>query len=204
MQQFIPQQILDNKLLLLVFFLVIIWSMVWKAIALWKSSKQGGRTGLAWFIVFLLVNTLGILEIFYIFFFNKHKNNSVREGGFVANIEKETLDNDNFRKVLFTSDYGQLVVMNLLPNEEIGEEIHHVDQFFRLEKGQAKIIIDGKENSLTDGHVAIVPSGSKHNVINTSSSEFLKLYTIYMPPQHKDGTIHKTREEGELDKKDHY
>jgi mannose-6-phosphate isomerase-like protein (cupin superfamily) len=116
--------------------------------------------------------------------------------GYTSNIEDETLNNDNFRKVLYTGKHMQLVVMSLKVGEDIGEEVHdHVDQFFRVESGECKVIIDGEENTLTDDMVAIVPAGSNHNVINTSKTEDLKLYTIYSPANHPEGTVHATREE---------
>lgn len=119
--------------------------------------------------------------------------------GFVTNIEKDTLENENFRKVLYTSKYGQVVVMSLLPNEDIGMEVHeHVDQFFRIDSGEGKIIIDGEEAVIEDGFAVVVPAGSQHNIVNTSSEKPLKLYTIYMPPNHKDGIIHKTKAEAEI------
>lgn len=119
--------------------------------------------------------------------------------GFVTNIEKDTLENENFRKVLYTSKYGQVVVMSLLPNEDIGMEVHeHVDQFFRIDSGEGKVIIDGEEAVITDGFAVVVPAGSQHNIVNTSSEKPLKLYTIYMPPNHKDGIIHKTKAEAEI------
>jgi len=118
--------------------------------------------------------------------------------GYNANIEKETLENTNFRKVLYTGKHSQLVLMNLKPNEEIGMEIHaDNDQFFRFEKGEGKCIIDGNFYELRDGSVIIVPAGAEHNIINTSSSEDLKLYTIYSPAHHKDGIIRATKEEAE-------
>ncbi|MCX7837594.1 MAG: cupin domain-containing protein [candidate division WOR-3 bacterium] len=116
--------------------------------------------------------------------------------GFFTNIEKETLENENFRKVLYTAKYSQLVLMSLQPKEEIGEEVHtNNDQFFRFEKGEGLVIIDGNEYKVSDGSVIIVPAGAKHNVINTSETECLKLYTIYSPPHHKDGIIRKTKQE---------
>lgn len=119
--------------------------------------------------------------------------------GFVTNIEKDTLENNNFRRVLYTSKHGQIVVMSLLPNEEIGMEVHEtVDQFFRIDSGEGKVIIDGEEANIEDGFAVVVPAGSMHNVINTSSDKPLKLYTIYMPPHHKDGIIHKTKAEAEI------
>ena len=118
--------------------------------------------------------------------------------GFNANIEKEALENTNFRKVLYTGKHSQLVLINLKPNEEIGIEIHaDNDQFFRFEKGEGKCIIDGNFYELRDGSVIIVPAGAEHNIINTSSSEDLKLYTIYSPAHHKDGIVKTTKKEAE-------
>lgn len=118
--------------------------------------------------------------------------------GFNANIEKDTLENNNFRKVLYTGKYSQLVLMSLKPREEIGMEVHQDnDQFFRFEKGQGKCIIDGNEYDLADGSVIIVPAGAQHNIINVSDTEELKLYTIYSPAHHKDGIIRITKEEAE-------
>lgn len=120
--------------------------------------------------------------------------------GFHSNIEKDTLENNNFRKVLYTGKYCQLVLMNLKPKEEIGMEVHtENDQFFRFEKGQGKCIIDGNEYELTDGVAIIVPSGAEHNIINTSDTEDLKLYTIYSPAHHKDGVVRVTKEEASAD-----
>jgi mannose-6-phosphate isomerase-like protein (cupin superfamily) len=118
--------------------------------------------------------------------------------GFITNIEKDTLGNENFRKVLYTSKHSQLVLMSLKPKEEIGMEIHpDNDQFFRIEKGQGKCIIDGNEYDLEDGVAIVVPAGAEHNVINTSDTEELKLYTIYSPPHHKDGIVRATKKEAE-------
>jgi len=120
--------------------------------------------------------------------------------GFNTNIEKETLENTNFRKVLYTGKHSQLVLMSLKPNEEIGTEIHTSnDQFFRFEKGEGKCVIDGNEYILGDGSVIVVPSGAEHNIINTSSTEDLKLYTIYSPAHHKDGIVRATKAEAEAD-----
>lgn len=114
--------------------------------------------------------------------------------GYIINIEKETLENENFRKVLYTAKHSQLVLMSLKPKEEIGEEVHEiVDQFFRFEKGQGKVVIDGKESDVSDGFSVIVPAGARHNVINTSETENLKLYTVYSPPEHRDGVVHPTK-----------
>ena len=115
--------------------------------------------------------------------------------GYEGKIEKLTLENENFRKVVYTAKFSQLVLMSLKPSEEIGEEIHDVDQFFRFEKGNGKVIIDGNNYDVSDGDAVIVPAGAKHNVINTSASEKLKLYTLYSPPHHRDGVIHATKEE---------
>ena len=116
--------------------------------------------------------------------------------GYTDNIEDRTLENSNFRKVLYTGKFMQLVVMSLKPGEDIGEEVHEtVDQFFRVEKGEAKVVMNGEETLLTDDMVAIVPAGTLHNVINTSMDMDLKLYTIYAPANHPENTVHGTREE---------
>lgn len=116
--------------------------------------------------------------------------------GYKGNIEKLTLENKNFRHVLYTAKHCQLVLMSLNPGEEIGMEVHNSgDQFFRFEKGTGKVIIDETEYLVEDGDAVIVPEGAKHNVINTSQTEKLKLYTIYAPPHHKDGILRKTKEE---------
>ncbi len=118
--------------------------------------------------------------------------------GFNTNIEKETLANENFRKVLYTGKHSQLVLMSLKPKEEIGMEVHEEnDQFFRFEKGQGKCIIDDSSYELSDGSVIVVPAGAQHNIINTSEAEDLKLYTIYSPAHHKDGIVRATKEEAE-------
>ncbi len=125
--------------------------------------------------------------------------------GYTDNIEERTLENSNFRKVLYTGKFMQLVVMTLKPGEDIGEEVHDtVDQFFRIEQGQAKVIMDGQETILTDDMVAIVPAGTLHNVINMSEEKELKLYTIYAPPNHPENTIHVTKEEAEEYEKEHH
>jgi mannose-6-phosphate isomerase-like protein (cupin superfamily) len=120
--------------------------------------------------------------------------------GFVGPIEKQTLKNNYFRQVLFTGKHAQLVVMCLQPNEEIGDEVHqNVDQFFRIEKGEAKFIFNEKEIHIAhDGDAVIVPAGTYHNIINTSKTEQLKLYTIYSPPNHPDKTVHKTKVEADM------
>ena len=123
--------------------------------------------------------------------------------GFNANIEKETLANANFRKVLYTGKHSQLVLMSLQPKEEIGMEVHpDNDQFFRFEKGQGQCIIDGNEYAVSDGSAIVVPAGAQHNVINLSETEALKLYTIYSPAHHKDGIVHATKAEAEADEEE--
>lgn len=124
--------------------------------------------------------------------------------GYVGNIEEFTLANTNFRHVIFTGQHSQLVLMNLNPNEDIGMEVHpDVDQFFRVERGEGKVIMNGEESSIKDGSAIVVPAGTQHNIINTSSDSPLKLYTIYTPPQHRDGVVHKTKAEAEADETDH-
>ena len=123
--------------------------------------------------------------------------------GFISNIEKDTLENENFRKVLYTSSHSQLVLMTLRPNEEIGMEIHQDnDQFFRFEKGEGKVIIDGNEYSVSDGSAVVVPAGAEHNVINISSDMPLKLYTIYSPAHHKDQIVRATKQEASANEAD--
>jgi mannose-6-phosphate isomerase-like protein (cupin superfamily) len=118
--------------------------------------------------------------------------------GFCANIEKDTRENTNFRQVLYTGKHSQLVLMSLRPLEEIGMEVHtDNDQFFRFEKGEGKCIIDSNEYALTDGVAIIVPAGAQHNIINTSQTEELKLYTIYSPAHHKDGIVRATKEDAQ-------
>jgi len=124
--------------------------------------------------------------------------------GYHADIEAETLSNNNFRKVLFTGTHSQLVVMNLLPSEDIGMEVHNnVDQFFRFESGEGKAILNGEEVVFKANDVVIIPAGTNHNIINTSSTEQLKLYTIYSPANHPDGTVHATKAEAMADEHDH-
>ena len=118
--------------------------------------------------------------------------------GFVSNIEGDALENENFRKVVYTAKHCQLVLMTLQPSEEIGMEVHpDNDQFFRFEKGQGKCIIDGNEYEVKDGTAVIVPAGSQHNIINVSATDSLKLYTIYSPAHHKDGVVRATKAEAE-------
>jgi len=118
--------------------------------------------------------------------------------GYYGEIEKLTVANENFRQVLYTGKHSQLVLMNLRPGEEIGSEVHtENDQFFRFEQGNGKVVIDGNEYDVKDGDAIVVPSGAEHNVINSSTVESLKLYTIYSPAHHQDGIIRATKEEAE-------
>ena len=125
--------------------------------------------------------------------------------GTVTNIEERTLANTKFREVLATGPHLQLVVMALAPGEEIGLETHDdVDQFIRVEAGRGTAILDGKEHALEDGSAVVIPAGTRHNVVNSSPSETLKLYTIYAPPEHPDGTIHATKAEAEAYEREHH
>ncbi|SHI57605.1 Mannose-6-phosphate isomerase, cupin superfamily [Cruoricaptor ignavus] len=124
--------------------------------------------------------------------------------GFHGNIEQQTLDNENFRKVIYTAKHSQLVLMTLKKGEEIGMETHpENDQFFRFEAGTGKCIIDGNEYEVKDGSAIIIPAGSQHNVINTGDDE-LKMYTIYSPPHHKDKVVHATKADAERDEDDDF
>jgi mannose-6-phosphate isomerase-like protein (cupin superfamily) len=124
--------------------------------------------------------------------------------GFISNIEKDTLENKNFRKVLYTGRNSQLVLMSISPKEEIGEEVHTLDQFFRVESGMGLVVIDDVSTEIADGSAIIVPAGAKHNVINISETDDLKLYTIYSPPEHKDQVIHASKEEAMADIEDEF
>jgi len=118
------------------------------------------------------------------------------KNGFATSIEKDTVENTDFRRVLYTGKFSQLVLMCLKPGEEIGEEVHDdIDQFFRFEEGEGAVVIDGVKHVVKDGSAVVVPSGANHNVLNTSTTENLKLYTIYSPSEHRDGVVRKTREE---------
>jgi len=120
--------------------------------------------------------------------------------GFHSNIEQDTIANNDFRHVLYTGRHCQLVLMSLAPSEEIGMETHtDNDQFFRFEKGEGKCLIDGNEYAVKDGSAIVVPAGAEHNVINTSTTEALKLYTIYSPAHHQDGIVRATKAEAEAD-----
>lgn len=123
--------------------------------------------------------------------------------GFKSNIEKDTKENNFFRKVLYTGKHSQLVLMSLKPGEDIGVEIHNEnDQFFRFDAGNGKVVIDGNEYSVEDGDAIVVPAGAEHNVINTSDTEDLKLYTIYSPAHHKDAIVRETKEEALANEED--
>lgn len=119
--------------------------------------------------------------------------------GYVENIEKASLENEDFRRVLYTGPNSQLVLMSLKPEEEIGMEVHTLDQFFRVENGVGKTILNGVEHEIEDGSAIVIPAGTEHNIINTSTDKKMKLYTIYSPANHKDQVIHHTKEEAESD-----
>jgi len=112
--------------------------------------------------------------------------------GFYINLEKETLENGYYRKVLYTGENSQLVLMSIEPGDEIGVEVHELDQFIRVESGEGKAILNGTEYALFDGYAIVVPGGVEHNVVSTGD-EPLKLYSVYSPPEHKDGTLHETK-----------
>lgn len=122
--------------------------------------------------------------------------------GFIQNIEKLSLDNTDFRRVLYTAKNSQLVLMSIEAGDDIGEEIHHLDQFIRIEAGTGKVVLDGVETPIEDGTAIVIPAGTKHNVLNTGS-EALKLYTVYSPPEHKDGVVRRTKAEA-LASEEHY
>lgn len=123
--------------------------------------------------------------------------------GYHVNIEKLTKENTNFRKVLYTGEHMQLVLMSLLPGEDIGSEVHlDNDQFFRFDAGVGKAVINGNEYDIEDGHTIVVPAGAEHNIINTSKAESLKFYTIYSPAHHKDGIVRATKEEAMSNEED--
>jgi len=124
---------------------------------------------------------------------------------YVDDIATATRTNDDFRRVLHTGEHSQLVLMTLGPGEEIGAEVHGgIDQFLRIESGQAKAVLDGEEHALSAGSAVVVPAGTEHNVINTSDSEPLRLYTIYSPPEHPDGTVHATKAEADAYEEAHH
>lgn len=112
--------------------------------------------------------------------------------GYLVNIEQTTKENTDYRRVFYTAKHSQLVLMSLAPGEEIGEEVHHLDQFIRFEEGRGKVMLDGVTHEVKDDDAVVIPEGVRHNVINTGT-DHLKLYTIYSPPEHKDGTVEKTK-----------
>jgi mannose-6-phosphate isomerase-like protein (cupin superfamily) len=124
--------------------------------------------------------------------------------GYSINIEEKTLASDNFREVLYTTKHSQLVIMTLKAGEEIGME-HHTghDQFIRIEEGEGVAILDGERHELSDGVAVVIPAGTEHNVINTSSTSSLRLYSLYMPPEHPDGIVHKNKAEADEYEKQH-
>lgn len=134
---------------------------------------------------------------------NRKRNNNISMKGFITNIEEETLENEDYRRVLYTAEHCQLVVMSIPAGEDIGEEVHDVDQFIRIEEGEGQSILDGVECGLTDGSAVVIPAGVRHNIKNTSSSDALKLYTLYAPPHHEDAIVHKTKQDAE-DDDEHY
>ena len=119
--------------------------------------------------------------------------------GYTVNIEKENKENENFRKVLYTAKNSQLVVMSINPGEEIGEEIHALDQFIRIEEGEARAILNGVSREIKTDYAVVIPAGTKHNIINASKDKDLKLYTVYSPPNHRDGVIHRAKAEAMAD-----
>ncbi|MBX9765303.1 cupin domain-containing protein [Patescibacteria group bacterium] len=124
--------------------------------------------------------------------------------GFVGNIEEASLENTDFRRVLYTAKNCQLVVMSIPPGQDIGEEVHALDQFIKCEAGKGKSVIDGMEHEFGAGWAVVIPAGARHNIINMSESEALKLYTVYAPPNHKDGVVHKTKADAEADEGEHF
>ena len=118
--------------------------------------------------------------------------------GFVKDIETLTVENDDFRRVLYTAKHCQLVLMALKPNEEIGTETHHLDQFLRVEAGDGEAVLDGVRTPIQGGFAVIVPAGTQHNIVNTGKAP-MKLYTLYAPPNHRDGVVHHTRDDAEAD-----
>lgn len=124
--------------------------------------------------------------------------------GYISNIEAEALANDNFRKVLYTAKHSQLVLMSLLPKEEIGMEVHTLDQFIRVEAGMGRAVLDGVETEIKDGSAIVIPAGTNHNIINDSETEKMKLYTIYSPAEHLDKVIHATKADAMADTTDEF
>ncbi len=124
--------------------------------------------------------------------------------GYITHIEEATIKNSLYRQVLFTAKNSQLVLMSLKPGEEIGEEVHELDQFLRFEAGDGKVVLDGQDHAVRDGFAVVIPAGTRHNVINTSKSADLKLYSLYSPPEHKVDTIHRTKKDADADADHHF
>lgn len=124
--------------------------------------------------------------------------------GYVINLGDESLKNENFRKVVYTAHYSQLVLMSLKPKEEIGEEVHGLDQFIRIEKGMGMAVLDGVQHIIKDEFGVVIPAGMRHNIINTSETDEMKLYTIYSVPEHRDQIVHETKTNAMTDSTDHF
>ena len=124
--------------------------------------------------------------------------------GYIVNIEEATAKNNHYRQVLFTAEHTQLVLMSLKPGEEIGEEVHELDQFIRFEAGEGTVVVDGKTHSVSDGFAVVIPAGTRHNVVNRSKTAALKLYSLSSPPDPKAGTLHKTKREADADEHHHF
>jgi len=124
--------------------------------------------------------------------------------GYIINIEEATTRNKHYRHVLFTAHHTQLVLMGLKPGEEIGEEVHDLDQFIRFEAGEGSVILDGKTYSVSNGYAVVIPAGTRHNVMNRSNTTDLKLYSLYSPPEHKDKTIHPTKRDADANEHPHF
>ena len=124
--------------------------------------------------------------------------------GYIVNIEEATAKNNHYRQVLFTAEHTQLVLMSLKPGEEIGEEVHELDQFIRFEAGEGTVVLDGQTHSVSDGFAVVIPAGTRHNVVNRSKTADLKLYSLYSPPEHKNGIVHKTKREADADEHHHF
>lgn len=134
--------------------------------------------------------------------FTNEKEETVK--GYLTNIEEATVKNSLYRQVLFTAKHSQLVLMSLKPGEEIGEEVHDLDQFIRFEAGNGNVVLDGEDHSVQDGIAVVIPAGTRHNVINSSQDSDLKLYSLYSPPEHKLGTMHRTKKDAEADHDHHF
>jgi mannose-6-phosphate isomerase-like protein (cupin superfamily) len=119
--------------------------------------------------------------------------------GYVINIEEATKENENFRKVLYTAKNSQLVVMAIHPGGDIGDEVHELDQFIRIEEGKGKAVLNDVEHTIEDDWAVVIPAGTKHNIINSSNDKVMKLYTVYSPPEHRDGVVHTTKEDALAD-----